>query len=86
MSVSPGWGGQKFIKATTDRLPELRKLARPDAGVEADGGIAAETIVEVYKAGANRLTAGSAIYKQPDPGQAYLDLVEQVRAAGATIA
>ena len=61
-------------------------MARPDAGVEADGGIAAETIVEVYKAGANRLTAGSAIYKQPDPGQAYLDLVEQVRAAGATIA
>lgn len=85
MSVSPGWGGQKFIKATTDRLLEMRLLARPDAGVEVDGGIASETIVEVYKAGANRLTAGSAIYKQADPGQAYLDLVEQVRAAGATI-
>jgi ribulose-phosphate 3-epimerase len=86
MSVSPGWGGQKFITATADRLPQLRALARPDAGVEIDGGVAADTIVGCYEAGANRFTAGSAIYKQKNPGEAYRALVEQVRAAGATIA
>jgi ribulose-phosphate 3-epimerase len=86
MSVSPGWGGQKFITATADRLPQLRALARPDAGVEVDGGVAADTIVGCYEAGANRFTAGSAIYKQKNPGEAYQALVEQVRAAGATIA
>lgn len=86
MSVSPGWGGQAFIGATLERLPAIRALAGAGVGVEVDGGIGPATIEGVYRAGANRLTAGSAIYKQPDPGQAYADLVERVRAAGATIA
>ncbi len=86
MSVSPGWGGQRFIAASLERLGQLRAIAGPGVGVEIDGGVAADTIVLTYEAGANRLTVGSAIYKQPDPGQAYLDLVELVRAAGATIA
>ncbi|MFM9125319.1 MAG: ribulose-phosphate 3-epimerase, partial [Actinomycetota bacterium] len=55
-------------------------------GVEVDGGIGPDTIAGVYAAGANRLTAGSAIYRPPGPGEAYVDLVERVRAAGATIA
>jgi ribulose-phosphate 3-epimerase len=86
MSVSPGWGGQAFIGATLERLPQIRALAGAGVGVEVDGGIGPDTIEGVYRAGANRLTAGSAIYRQPDPGQAYVDLVERVRAAGATIA
>ncbi|MFM7248073.1 MAG: ribulose-phosphate 3-epimerase [Actinomycetota bacterium] len=86
MSVSPGWGGQAFIGATLERLPQIRALAGAGVGVEVDGGIGPDTIAGVYAAGANRLTAGSAIYRQPDPGQAYVDLVERVRAAGATIA
>jgi ribulose-phosphate 3-epimerase len=86
MSVSPGWGGQALIGATLERIPQIRALARVGVGVEVDGGIGPDTIVGVYEAGANRLTVGSAIYRQPDPGQAYLDLVERVRAAGAMIA
>lgn len=86
MSVSPGWGGQAFIGATLERVPQIRALAGAGVGVEVDGGIGPDTIAGVYAAGANRLTAGSAIYRQPDPGQAYVDLVERVRAAGATIA
>ena len=49
-------------------------------GVEIDGGIGPATIADAYAAGANRLTAGSAIYSAPDPGAAYQALVEQVRA------
>lgn len=86
MSVNPGWGGQAFIEASLERITAIRALARPDAGVEIDGGIGPDTIVPAFAAGANRLTAGSAIYRQPDPGQAYVDLVEQVRAAGGAIA
>lgn len=81
MSVNPGWGGQAFIPASLERTAALRALAGPGVGVEIDGGIGPETIVAAYQAGANRLTAGSAIYRQPEPGQAYLDLVAQVRAA-----
>jgi ribulose-phosphate 3-epimerase len=86
MSVSPGWGGQRFIGATADRLPQLRALAGAGVGVEVDGGVAADTIVGCLEAGANRFTAGSAIYRQPDPGAAYQALVAQLRAAGAPIA
>ncbi len=82
MSVNPGWGGQSFLRASLRRLGELRALAGPGAGVEVDGGIGPETVESVYRAGANRMTAGSAIYAASEPGEAYLALVEQVRAAG----
>lgn len=82
MSVNPGWGGQSFIPASLERVQQLRALARPGAGVEIDGGIGPATIADAVRAGANRLTAGSAIYAAPSPGDAYRDLVERVRAAG----
>lgn len=81
MSVNPGWGGQRFIPASLGRVAALRRLARAGAGVEIDGGIGPETIVGAYRAGANRLTAGSAVYGAADPGAAYQALVEQLRAA-----
>ena len=62
-------------------MRQLRALARPGAGVEIDGGIGPDTIADAVRAGANRLTAGSAIYAAPSPGDAYRDLVERVRAA-----
>jgi ribulose-phosphate 3-epimerase len=83
MSVNPGWGGQSFIPASLERLTALRSLARPGAGVEIDGGVGADTIADCARAGANRFTAGSAIFAAPDPAAAYHDLVERVRAAGA---
>jgi ribulose-phosphate 3-epimerase len=82
MSVNPGWGGQRFIPAALGRVAALRALARPGSGVEIDGGIGPGTIADAYSAGANRLTAGSAIYSAPEPGAAYQALVEQVRAVG----
>jgi ribulose-phosphate 3-epimerase len=83
MSVNPGWGGQRFIPASLDRLAALRKLCRPGAGVEIDGGVGPDTIADCFGAGANRLTAGSAVFAQPDPGAAYHDLVRRVQEVGA---
>jgi ribulose-phosphate 3-epimerase len=71
MSVSPGWGGQKFIEASIERLAELRAYLRPGMGLEVDGGVAPGTILRCHEAGANLMVAGSAIYDQPSPGDAW---------------
>ena len=83
MSVNPGWGGQSFIPATLHRLPRIRELAGPGVAVEVDGGVGPDTAAEVYRAGANILVAGSAIFGAPSPGDAYARLVEVVAGAGA---
>jgi ribulose-phosphate 3-epimerase len=71
MSVNPGWGGQRFIEASIDRLGELAGLLRPGMGLEVDGGVAPGTIERCRAAGANLMVAGSAIYDQPSPGEAW---------------
>jgi len=83
MSVNPGWGGQSFILATLHRLPRIRELAGPGVAVEVDGGVAPDTAADVYRAGANILVAGSAIFGASSPGDAYAGLVEVVAGAGA---
>jgi ribulose-phosphate 3-epimerase len=83
MSVNPGWGGQSFIPATLHRLPRIRELAGPGVAVEVDGGVAPDTAADVYRAGANILVAGSAIFGASSPGGAYAGLVEVVAGAGA---
>ena len=81
MSVNPGWGGQAFIPATLERLPQLRVLAGEGAAVEVDGGVNPDTIGGAYRAGANVLVAGSAIFGADSPAQAYLELAGIVAAA-----
>ena len=78
MSVNPGWGGQTFIEASIDRLGELRALLRPGMGLEVDGGIGPATIARCHAAGANLMVAGSAIYGQPSPGEAWQALTALV--------
>jgi ribulose-phosphate 3-epimerase len=81
MSVNPGWGGQRFIEASLERLGAMRRLLRPGMGLEVDGGVGPATIEGCVRAGANLLVAGSAIYEQPSPGEAYAALLAQARAA-----
>ena len=75
MSVSPGWGGQRFIESSIERLGELRAMLRPGMGLEVDGGVGAATIERCRAAGANLMVAGSAIYDQPSPADAWRALV-----------
>jgi ribulose-phosphate 3-epimerase len=85
MSVNPGWGGQAFIPATLERLPLMRELAGAGdnpVAVEVDGGVNTGTIVDVYRAGANILVAGSAIFGAPSPGESFRELRGLVTAAG----
>jgi ribulose-phosphate 3-epimerase len=79
MTVNPGWGGQKFIPSSPDKVRRLTELA-PDALLEVDGGVDVETAGSVADAGATLYVAGSAIFGAPDPAEAYRAIAE---AAGA---
>lgn len=67
MTVRPGFGGQKYIKACTDKIRtlynEINKRAL-DVDIEVDGGLFSETIEEAVKAGANVIVAGSAVFNE----------------------
>lgn len=65
MSVNPGFGGQKFIKSSIDKIIELSRLLKEknsNAIIQVDGGINSETIKLVSDAGATSFVAGSAIF------------------------
>lgn len=73
MSVNPGFGGQKFIPATLDKLGEARTLIDSsglDIRLEIDGGVTINNIREIAAAGADTFVAGSAIYGTKDYQQA----------------
>lgn len=67
MSVHPGFGGQKFIPETLDKIKQVRKLADEcglyNLDIEVDGGITIDNVEEVIKAGANVIVAGSSVFK-----------------------
>ena len=71
MSVNPGWGGQAFLPGAPAKLERLRDVAGEQAVVEVDGGVDVETAPTVARAGATLLVAGSAIFGQADPGEAF---------------
>ncbi len=76
MSVFAGFGGQKFIPESLERIhavrTELDRLGRPEVPVEVDGGIGPANAAEVVHAGAGILVAGSSVFKASDPAAAIL--------------
>lgn len=70
MSVNPGFGGQKFITYTIEKIKQLRKMI-DDKGlnvhIEIDGGVTLENAASIVEAGADVLIAGSTVFKSPDP-------------------
>lgn len=70
MSVNPGFGGQKFITNTLNKVERLRALidrSQSKALIEVDGGVQAETAPMLVRAGADVLVSGSYIFKAADP-------------------
>lgn len=70
MSVNPGFGGQKFIENTIQKVGRLRQLianSGSKALIEIDGGVQQETAPRLIKAGADILVSGSYIFKSSDP-------------------
>ncbi len=88
MSVNPGFGGQKFLPRSIERIADLRRW-RGELGlnfrIEVDGGISAETVAPVVRAGADMLVAGSAIFDHPaGPEQSARELLQTARATAIT--
>lgn len=77
MSVNPGFGGQKFIPQTLDKLRRLRRMI-DERGlstlIEIDGGVNAVTAPQLLEAGADVLVAGSYVFAHPDPEAAIRGL------------
>ena len=72
MTVEPGFGGQKYIPASTERIRRLREEAQkvnPSLQIEVDGGIKTDNVHVVLEAGANLIVAGSAVYGKDVLGQ-----------------
>ncbi|MDG2019202.1 MAG: ribulose-phosphate 3-epimerase [Porticoccaceae bacterium] len=84
MSVNPGFGGQKFIPSTLDKLKQARKIIDDsgfDIRLEVDGGVGVGNIQEIAAAGADTFVAGSAIFSQPN----YKEVIDQMRAELSSI-
>lgn len=80
MSVNPGYGGQSYLPASTDKLRRTRALLdrhRSGATLEVDGGITSATIAEAWGAGADTFVAGTAVFGSADPGAAVRELVRR---------
>jgi ribulose-phosphate 3-epimerase len=84
MSVNPGFGGQSFIPQTLKKIAAVRRLiddSGRDIMLEVDGGIKADNIAEVARAGADTFVSGSAIFGQPD----YATVIAAMRAELAKV-
>ena len=84
MSVNPGFGGQKFIPGTLDKLREARALidaSGREVRLEIDGGVNVQNIRAIAEAGADTFVAGSAIFNQPD----YKAVIDAMRSELAQV-
>jgi ribulose-phosphate 3-epimerase len=85
MTVNPGFGGQKFIPYTLEKIREARQVIENRAYrcvIEVDGGIDTETVPDVVRAGAEVLVAGSAIFHAPDPARKIKEMLEIAASVG----
>lgn len=77
MSVNPGFGGQKFIDYSNEKLKELKELSKninPNLLIEVDGGIDSSNIGEIVQSGANVIVAGSSVFKNQNIKENIIDL------------
>lgn len=77
MSVNPGFGGQKFIPQTLEKISQLKELIRRKGAaalIEVDGGINQTNVTDVVSAGADAVVAGSSVFDSSDPRQAIAAL------------
>ena len=80
MSVNPGFGGQKFIPESLERISEIRTMLDAlgsSAWLEVDGGVSVETINKLKEAGATAFVAGTSVFKHPEGIEAGVKALKQ---------
>ena len=84
MTVEPGFGGQRYLPASTARIREARRMIEEkglNVDIEVDGGITKKNVATVLEAGANVIVAGSAIFSG-DISQNVRDMMEILNGSG----
>jgi ribulose-phosphate 3-epimerase len=84
MSVNPGYGGQKFIPNSLNKVRQLCRMRaerRLNFAIEIDGGVGQDNVVDIAKAGVDWLVAGSSVFHSQSPAQAMRDLHESAEQA-----
>lgn len=79
MSVNPGFGGQKFIHTSVDKLRRLRRMIDErglETRIEIDGGIDAGNVKKIVESGAEIIVAGSAVFGKENPAEAAREMIE----------
>jgi ribulose-phosphate 3-epimerase len=85
MSVNPGFGGQKFIRAALKKMEALARIRESrglDFRIEVDGGVGLDTVADVVNAGAELLVAGNAVFGHGDIRENARKLLQAARSAG----
>jgi ribulose-phosphate 3-epimerase len=82
MTVNPGFGGQKFIPYTLDKVRALRRICKErnlETDIQVDGGVTCDNVRELIEAGANVFVAGSAVFKgnAAENTKAFLKIFEE---------
>jgi ribulose-phosphate 3-epimerase len=78
MSVNPGYGGQKFINNSLEKIRKCKEMINKsgrDIGIEVDGGIGLQNIKSIKEAGANMFVSGSAIFQS----DSYEDVIKKMK-------
>jgi ribulose-phosphate 3-epimerase len=87
MSVNPGFGGQRFIPRTLEKVRVLdrkRRELRVALPIEIDGGITRDNVAEAVRAGCDWIVTGSSVFHAPDPGEA-LSEIRRIAAGAAAV-
>jgi len=82
MSVNPGFGGQRFISSSLDKVRRMREMVRRrglSTPIEVDGGVDESNVKALVEAGAEMLVAGTAVFGQGDPESSARRLIEAAR-------
>ena len=80
MTVNPGWGGQRYIDGSDERIARIRESLPEGVPLEVDGGIDAHTASGAREAGATLFVAGSSVFAASEPGEAYRAIADAVGA------
>jgi ribulose-phosphate 3-epimerase len=87
MSVNPGFGGQRFIRNSLNKMKQLTRMRdqrRLDFRIEVDGGVALDTVTDIVRAGAELLVAGNAVFGHGDAKLNARELLDAALAATLT--
>ena len=79
LAINPGWGGQKFLPRTPERISQIRDMAGRDVLICVDGGVTRDNVGEIARMGADIIVTGSAVFDGKTPAENVRLMMEALR-------